>query len=44
MSLVNDFFHSIICILVGMMIERHLVQDKSANICSACGANKLKDK
>ena len=42
MSLVNDFFHSIICVLVGMMIERHLVQNKAV-VCSAFGA-KLKDK
>jgi hypothetical protein len=42
---INDFLHSIICVLVGMMIERHLVAEKPAPpaVCSSCGG-KLKSK
>ena len=36
--LANDFLHSFICVLVGMMIERYLVAEKQASaLCSSCG-------
>jgi hypothetical protein len=36
--LANDFLHSFICVLVGMMIERYLVAEKQAPaLCSSCG-------
>lgn len=41
---INDFLHSVICVLVGMMIERHLVAEKPAPaaVCSLCGGKLTK--